>query len=230
MVEGCFLPRGNSCGVLPFVVFWFLDLLDNLRITMKRGYARVSTTEQDLGRQVHALTTYGCEIIYQEKISGTKTEREDLERLLSDLQPGDVVVVQKLDRLGRSLRHLLELINEFDKRKATFISISDNFDTTTAIGRMAFQIAGVFAEFERNMISERTKNALAHKKRIGVKLGRKSVFDNEELASKAIEMYYAKATIAAIAEECEICIPVVYKLLKHHGIMKNNKSVKQIVT
>lgn len=136
------------------------------------GYARVSREEQDLGRQVKALQEAGCERIFEDKISGAKSKRPQLDAMLASLQAGDVVVVQKLDRLGRSLLHLLGLVASFKEKKVGFKSLTDSIDTTTPHGMMVFQIMGATAEFEREMIRERTRDALAYKKSIGVRLGR----------------------------------------------------------
>jgi DNA invertase Pin-like site-specific DNA recombinase len=139
---------------------------------MKIGYARVSTEDQDLRRQIAALEEAGCEQIYTEKISGKTDNRPELNKVLALLQPGDVLVVQKLDRLGRSLSHLLKVVEQLKDRKVHFKSLSDNFDTTTSQGVFIFQVMGAFAELERNMISERTRDGLKVRKAQGMKLGR----------------------------------------------------------
>lgn len=136
------------------------------------GYARVSTEGQDLTRQIEALRGAGCLIIYEEKESGGKEDRPELLKMLKELQPGDCVVIQKLDRLGRSLSHLLKLIEGFKRDGVHFKSLTDNFDTTTTQGIFIFQIMAAVAELERSMIRERTKDALRVKKLNGVKLGR----------------------------------------------------------
>lgn len=139
---------------------------------MKIGYARVSTEDQDLRRQIAALKEAGCETIYQEKISGKTDNRPELNSMMARLKAGDIVVVQKLDRLGRSLSHLLRVVEDFKRLKVNFKSLSDNFDTTTSQGIFIFQVMGAFAELERNMISERTKDGLKLRKSQGQKLGR----------------------------------------------------------
>lgn len=144
-------------------------------IVMQIGYARVSTEDQDLGRQVQALQLAGCVSIFEEKISGGKHDRPELSKLLADIQPGDTLVVQKLDRLGRSLEHLLQIISDLKRRKIEFKSLSDAIDTNTASGKMMFQILGTIAEFERSMISERVKHSLAFKRSQGIILGRPKV-------------------------------------------------------
>lgn len=136
------------------------------------GYARVSREDQDLGRQVKALQDSGCEKIFEDKISGAKAKRPQLDALLSSLGAGDVVVVQKLDRLGRSLIDLINLVNVFKAKGVGFKSLTDSIDTTSAHGMMVFHMMGAMAEFEREMIRERTRDALAFKKSQGVVLGR----------------------------------------------------------
>lgn len=136
------------------------------------GYARVSKEDQDLGRQIKALRDSGCDIVYEEKISGGKRSRPELDKMLLSLQRGDVVVVQKLDRLGRSLQHLLSVMEGFKESGIGFKSLSDSIDTSSSVGTMMFQMLAVVAEFERNLIRERTRDALAYRKSIGVRLGR----------------------------------------------------------
>jgi DNA invertase Pin-like site-specific DNA recombinase len=138
----------------------------------KIGYARVSTSDQDNARQIADLKQAGCSIIFQEKISGANTKRPELDKLLATIQPGDAVVVIKLDRLGRSLVHLISLLELFNQKQVDFISLGDNFDTSTPAGRMVLHISAVFAEFERAMISERIQHGVNHAKAKGTKLGR----------------------------------------------------------
>ena len=124
------------------------------------GYARVSTTEQDTAVQGAALKAAGCELIFREKASGGRWDRPELHRLLGQLRKGDVLVVWKLDRLSRSLRDVLILMERIQERKAGFRSLTEAIDTTTAAGRMMMQMVGSFAEFERAMLKERTKAGL----------------------------------------------------------------------
>lgn len=138
---------------------------------MKIGYARVSTQDQNLGRQVADLQKYGCDTVYQEKITGAKSKRPELDRMLDNLNHGDIVVVHKLDRLGRSLAHLVSLVALFKEKGVDFISLNDNFNTTTSQGKLIFNIMASIAEFERDLISERTINGLAFLRSQGVKLG-----------------------------------------------------------
>lgn len=138
-------------------------------------YARVSTEEQDANKQVEDLKEYcdrqGYEVFstYVDVISGSRDSRPAFNRLLSDMRSYRfrAIIVTKLDRLGRSLQHLLSLFDEFQTKKVDFIATTQNIDTTTSAGKLQMQIVGAFAEFERNMISERTKEGLKHAKNVG---------------------------------------------------------------
>src|SRR5450432_2503054 len=124
------------------------------------GYARISTSEQDTKMQAAALRAAGCELIFREKASGGRWERPELHKLLDQLRKGDVLVVWKLDRLSRSLRDVLTIMERLQEKKAGFRSLTEAIDTTTPAGRMMMQMVGAFAEFERSMLKERTKAGL----------------------------------------------------------------------
>ena len=124
------------------------------------GYARVSTQDQDARAQVEALEKAGCELVFQEKVSGGRWDRPELHRMLKQLRKGDVVIVWKLDRLSRSLIDVLNLMEVISKAKAGFRSLTEAIDTTTPAGRMMMQMVGTFAEFERAMLKERTLKGL----------------------------------------------------------------------
>src|ERR1700738_795226 len=127
---------------------------------MQIGYARVSTDDQDTAVQVAALKSASCERIYKEKASGGRWDRPELHKLLNQLRKGDVLVVWKLDRLSRSLRDVLTIMERLQERKAGFRSLTEAVDTTTPAGRMMMQMVGSFAEFERAMLKQRTKAGL----------------------------------------------------------------------
>ena len=140
---------------------------------MKIGYARVSTDEQNLDLQRDALKKAGCDKIIADKgISGNSTKRDGLDRAIRQVKNGDILIVWKLDRLGRSLRHLIELIETLREKGAGFQSLSDGISTTTAGGKLVFHIMGALAEFERSLIVERTKAGLSAAKRRGKFPGR----------------------------------------------------------
>lgn len=124
------------------------------------GYARVSTSDQDTAAQSAALKAAGCELIFQEKASGGRWDRPELHILLSQIRKSDVLVVWKLDRLSRSLRDVLTIMERVQEKKAGFRSLTESVDTTTPAGRMMMQMVGAFAEFERAMLKERTHAGL----------------------------------------------------------------------
>ncbi|CAN1721055.1 e14 prophage; site-specific DNA recombinase [Hyphomicrobium sp. 1Nfss2.1] len=155
------------------------------------GYARVSTDEQNLGMQLDALRAAGCERIFcDEGISGAATERRELNGALRALAPEDVLVVWKLDRLGRSLAHLIQVITRLEAEEIGFRSLSEAIDTTTASGRLLFHIMGAIAEFERSLISERTRAGMAAAKARGQHLGREQKITDAELewAKRTLEL------------------------------------------
>src|SRR5262252_10182741 len=137
------------------------------------GYARVSTNDQETATQVAALKAVGCERIYREKASGGRWDRPELHRLLDQLRKRDVLVVWKLDRLSRSLRDVLTIMERLSEAEAGFRSLTEAIDTTTPAGRMMMQMVGAFAEFERAMLRERTKAGLDAARREGRVGGRR---------------------------------------------------------
>ena len=145
------------------------------------GYARVSTIEQNLDLQIDALKNAGCEKLYEDKISSSKQNRAGLTDALRDLRPGDTLVVWKLDRLGRSLRDLIELTNDLQSKKIMFRSIQDGIDTSSSIGQFFFHITGAFAELERNLIKERTKAGLDSARARGRTGGRKPLLSKKQI-------------------------------------------------
>jgi len=163
---------------------------------MLLGYARISTETQVLDQQIDALLQYGIDErnIYKERISTRAKIRPELEKALRYLRKGDTFVVTKLDRFGRSLEYLIKMMEYFHRKGIRFVSLSEDIDTSTAVGKMQFQMIGSFAEFERNLISERTKEALEAVKKRGQKLGRpfilndaqKETIDNELQKGTAI--------------------------------------------
>lgn len=168
------------------------------------GYARVSTIDQNLDAQKDALLKYGCEKIYYEKASGKNVERPQLQKLLSSLREKDVVVVYKLDRLARSLKDLIDLVNELANKKVDFVSISDGIDTSTAVGKLMFHLVGAFAEFERDIISERTKVGLESARARGRKGGKPKGLSAEaqKKAARAKVLYDERRL--SIDEICKI--------------------------
>ena len=147
---------------------------------MNFGYARVSTDEQATAAQLDALQAGGCERIFEERASGGRWDRPELHKMLDQLREGDVVVVWKLDRLSRSLKDLLSIMEKIDAAKAGFRSLTEAIDTTTPAGRMMMQMVGVFAEFEREMIRERTRAGLERARKKGRHPGRKPKLSDDQ--------------------------------------------------
>src|SRR5262245_16751255 len=178
------------------------------------GYARVSTQDQDLSGQVEALTAAGATIIYREKVSGVRADRPQLAKLMTGLRPGDILVVTKLDRLGRSTRELLDLIDRIGKAGAAFRSLGDPlWDTSNAQGRLLSTLLAAIAEFERSLILERTGEGRKRAMAAGVKFGRKrklSKFQREE----AIRRREAGETLASIAKSYAVDVSMISRL-KH---------------
>jgi DNA invertase Pin-like site-specific DNA recombinase len=159
------------------------------------GYARVSTYEQNLNLQLDALKTTGCaaEYTFTDNISTRKdsSEREGLEKAMNLLREGDTLVVWRLDRLGRTLRELIELINDFGARGISFKSLTENIDTTTPNGKLVFHIFGALAEFERDLIKQRTNAGLAAARARGRKGGRPKVLEPKKV-ERLQKMYDSK--------------------------------------
>ena len=149
------------------------------------GYARVSTEDQHLEAQIEALEAVGAERIWSEKISGAKTNRPELQALLDHLRPGDVVMVTKYDRLSRSLQDLLTIVETVREKGAGFRSLAEDIDTTTPAGRLVFHVFASIAQFERERISERTKEGLAAARKRGRVGGRPAALSPERRAEVA---------------------------------------------
>ena len=160
-------------------------------LKMVVGYARVSTDDQDMIRQTHQLRAAGCEKIFQETMSGTKKHRPQMNAMLDFIREDDVVVVCELTRISRSTKDLFELVEKIEGKGAKIKSLKENWvDTTTAHGKLLFTMFAGLAQFERDLISERTRETLAAKKAAGIKLGRPRVDD--EALKKAIKLYATK--------------------------------------
>lgn len=185
--------------------------------TYKIGYARVSTLEQDEALQRDALTTAGCERIFVDKASGKLEHRPALDGMLEQLRVGDTVVVWRLDRLGRSLRNPIDVMQDLDRRSVGFVSLTESIDTTTPGGRLIFHIFGALAEFERDLIRERTMAGLAAARARGRKGGRPTVWTAEKLRI-AQQMYESREhDVATIARVVGVSRASVYRALMSRG-------------
>jgi DNA invertase Pin-like site-specific DNA recombinase len=178
------------------------------------GYARVSTQDQTLNLQQDALKGAGCDPIFTDTASGASAERPGLEDALSHLRTGDTLVVWRLDRLGRSLQHLIQTVTALDSRGIGFRSVTENIDTTTSGGKLVFHIFGALAEFERDIIRERTQAGLQAARHRGRTGGRpKSLsFNKAEMARK---LYADKSnSIPDICRTLGISKPTLYRYIK----------------
>nr|WP_216667435.1 recombinase family protein [Herbaspirillum rubrisubalbicans] len=168
------------------------------------GYARVSTEEQNLELQTQALRAKGCSRIYEDHgISGLSFSRPGLDAAIESLKPGGVLVVWRLDRLGRSLSHLTQLLDELGERQVGFYSITESMDTTSAGGRLIFHVMGALAEFERSLISERTRAGLAAARAVGKKLGRRPKLSQIQ-CEEAVALLEQGWSIPKIATQLEV--------------------------
>lgn len=181
---------------------------------MRIGYARVSTYEQTTDSQLDALDNAGCKRIYQESFSGSSKKRPELERMIDALREGDIVVVQRLDRLGRSLKDLIELLDGFKQQGVQFISLNENIDTTTAIGELAFHMIGSIAQFERRLISERTKAGLDAARARGRKGGRRAKLTSTDIKKAKAMLLDPTMTKAEVANHFKVSRPTLNKWLE----------------
>jgi DNA invertase Pin-like site-specific DNA recombinase len=174
------------------------------------GYARISTADQSMDLQKDALSKAGCREIFEDVASGSKSSRDGLEKTLNYLRPGDTLVVWKLDRLGRSLRHLLEVVAQLQQRDVGFCSIQENINTTTASGKLFLHIFGALAEFERELVRERTIAGLKAAADRGRKGGRPRLMDeNKILQARALRL--SNIPIAEICKTLGISRGTLYR-------------------
>jgi len=188
---------------------------------MKIGYARVSTKDQNLNLQIDALQKAGVDEIHTEIAGGAKTERPVLAETLKKLRSGDVLVIWKLDRLGRSLRHLVELVPTLIDKGVGLLSLHDHIDTTTPHGRLTFNLFASLAEFERDIIRERTQAGLSAARARGRKGGRpRGLSEQAEQTACAAETLYreGKLPVAQIAGKLHISKSTLYTYLRHRNV------------
>lgn len=183
------------------------------RAPMAIGYARVSTEDQNLDSQTRALKLHGCDHIVTDKISGSKRDRPGLARVLKELAEGDTLVVWKIDRLGRSLQHLIQIVDELGRRGVHFVSLTNNIDTTTPQGRFVFHLMGALAEMEREQIRERTRAGLAAARAKGNVGGRPNAVTPEKLARARDLIDAGGLGVAAAAKAIGVGRTTLYRAL-----------------
>jgi DNA invertase Pin-like site-specific DNA recombinase len=181
---------------------------------MRIGYARVSTNDQTPQLQIDALKKARCKEIFTERKSGRNMHRPELAKCLDKLKKGDTFVVWKLDRLGRSLRDLIEIVERLDKFGIEFISLTEEINTTTASGKLVFQMFGVLAEFERNLIRERTNAGLVAARARGRVGGRKKVTNVDQDAQIKTLWESGDYTAEQIAKQFRISIPTFFRRVR----------------
>lgn len=169
------------------------------------GYARVSTNDQNLDLQVDALRSAGCGRVFEDHgVSGAIEKRRGLNAVLRTLRKGDTLVVWRLDRLGRSIRHLIDVITKLQARGIEFRSVTENIDTSSAGGRMIFHVIAAMAEFERSMISERTVAGMAAARQRGQRLGRRRSMTEEQCAEAVKALRHGCESLADVARRYNV--------------------------
>ncbi|MDD4689401.1 MAG: recombinase family protein [Eubacteriales bacterium] len=177
------------------------------------GYARVSTADQKLDRQIDALKKYGIDTLYCEKMSGTKKNRPELDRLLSDVNEGDTIVIESLSRLGRSVKNLSELMETFNGKQVRLVSLKETIDTHSATGRLLYSIISSLSQFERDVLAERTKEGLNAARARGRLGGR----PKKDIATveKAVALYNTKQySLSEIADLTGVSTSTLYRYIK----------------
>lgn len=182
---------------------------------MRIGYARVSTEEQDVDHQVRQLESAKCDVIYKDTVSGRSKKRPVLDRILRDLRPEDTLVVTQLDRVCRNARQFYEIMDSIYKDKATFESLKERFTFTESLGRFVMGVLALVAEFEANLISDRTKSGIAAARARGAQIGQPVKF-TDEVRAKALKMWKArgrdrkwKYTTVQIAEALGVSVSTI---------------------
>ena len=174
------------------------------------GYARVSTQDQNLNLQIEALTKAGCEKVFEDKVSGTRAERPGLTKALELMRTGDTLVVWKLDRLGRSVKHLVDLVAGLQKQGVQFKSLTDAIDTGTPSGRFFFHVMASLAEMERELTIERTRAGLEIARQLGRKGGRKRLMTDSKILS-AKKLLSNGVPPQDVAKDLGVSVPTLYR-------------------
>ena len=182
------------------------------------GYARVSTTDQDAALQVDALTAAGCYRVFVDTISGSLDHRPELTKLMDQLRPGDTLVVWRLDRLGRSIRHLIDQLQILSEQGVGFRSLQETIDTTSSGGRLVFHVFAALAEFERDLIRERTNAGLAAARARGRKGGRPPALSPDQVKAARRMYEQNEMTVAKIGAVLGVSRATIYRALNPQSV------------
>lgn len=193
------------------IIFFLPSPFFTKKQNMKIGYARISTADQNLNLQADALKAAGCEKIFQDIASGAKDERQGLAEAVKYARAGDILTVWKLDRLGRSLKHLIETVNELHEKDVGFASLQEKIDTTTSGGKLIFHVFGALAEFERELIRERTNAGLKAARARGKTGGRPKKLTPEKIEIAKAMMSDPKINIKTICQTLDISPKTLYR-------------------
>ncbi|MGS0979332.1 recombinase family protein [Burkholderia glumae] len=186
---------------------------------MMIGYARVSTGDQNLDLQIQALERLGCDKIYNDRgVSGAASSRPGLDRAMARLRPGDTLAVWRLDRLGRSLPHLVQLLERLGQREVAFHSVTEHIDTGSSGGRLVFHFMAALAEFERSLISERTKAGMAVARNAGRNVGRLPLLSPVQLRKAAVHLQQGTRSLSELARELGVHPRTVRRGLARLGL------------
>ena len=186
---------------------------------MKIGYARVSTEDQSLQLQLDALQQAGCEKVFKDHgVSGALSDRKGLDQALRAINTGDVLLVWKLDRLGRSLRFLIDLIEDLREKEIGFQSLSDGINTTTPGGELVFHIIGAIAQFERSLISERTRAGMESARKQGKHVGRPHLLSEEQVAVAHTRIIAGRSTISRMASSLGCSCDTLTRAFSRFGL------------
>lgn len=195
-------------------------------MSVSLGYARISTSDQDAALQIDALNQAGCYKVFVDQASGSLDERPELSKLLDQIRPGDTLVVWRLDRLGRSIRHLIDSLTELSGKEVGFRSLTENIDTTTSGGRLIFHIFAALAQFERDLIRERTQAGLAAARARGRHGGRPPTLTADQIKT-ARRMYEQRdMTVEQIGDVLGVSRTTIYRALRKQPPATARRTVK----
>lgn len=201
--------------------------LDTVGGGARIGYARVSTADQKLDRQIHALTQAGCVRVFEEKASGKDADRPELRACLDYLRPGDTLVVHELSRLGRSLKDLLALVADLRDRGIGFQSLHESLDTTTSGGRLVFHVFAALSEFVRELIVEGTHEGLARARANDVRLGRPPAMTADDVRNARTLLSDPSNTVTSVAQHFGVSRATLYKHIPELGIKGTSNKDKE---